>query len=256
MRIFISAMLLFLFALASTSCQKEYSQEGGAGTVLQGLQPAKFILEGEPDSCFDFLVHGNYSPRLPLTIDNTVQVMANVLSTGSYSIKTATINGISFSGSGNFTSTGSQELILRGSGTPVVPGKFFFRPNSVASSCSFDIEVVNTVTPATLELATDSNGTCSGYSVPGSFYHGTPLNNNVMIVKVNVLAPGNFSISTNTINGMTFSLTGTFTKTDTQSVTLIGRGTPVEVGIFGFTPKITSANNNNSLGCTIDVYVF
>ena len=256
MRIFISATLLLITTLASTSCQKEYSQEGGAGTVLQGSQPAQFILEGEPDSCFDFLVHGNYNPGLPLTIDNTVQVMANVVSPGSYSIKTATANGISFSGSGNFTSTGSQELILYGSGTPVVPGKFIFRPNSVASSCSFDIDVANPLQPATLQLATDSTGTCSGYSVPGSFYHGTPLNNNVMIVKVNVLAAGNFSISTNTINGMTFSLTGTFTTTDTQRVTLIGRGTPVDVGIFGFTPKITSANNNGDAGCTIDVYVF
>jgi hypothetical protein len=93
-RIFIAGLLLLIFALASASCQKEFSDKGGAGTVLQGSLPAQFILECEPDFCFDFLIHANYNPGLLLTIDNTVRVMVNVVSTGAHSLKTATINGI------------------------------------------------------------------------------------------------------------------------------------------------------------------
>jgi hypothetical protein len=224
-------------------------------TVQQGLQPANFELEGEPGSCFDFSVNGNYNTGSPLTIDNTVQVMVNVLSVGSYSIKTAVTNGISFLSSGNFTSTGSQQLILYGSGTPINTGKFNFKPNSSSSTCSFDITCTNVGPPANYELTANNDGTCSNYSVPGSFYHGTPLNNNIMSVTVNVIAPGNFTIGTNTVNGMTFSVTGTFTTTGKQSVKLTGRGTPVDVGIFSFRPQIVGAYSNN-IACNLDVYVF
>ena len=51
-----------------------------------------------------------------------------------------------------------------------------------------------------------------------------------MSIQVNVMAPGNFTISTNTVNGMTFSLTGNFTTTGLQSIKLIGRGIPKDVG--------------------------
>src|SRR6185312_617607 len=116
-KIFIAALCFLSLTLIYTSCQKEYSYEGGPG-VDSTNETSSYILEGEPGSCFDFSVNGNYNPGVPLTIDNSVQVMVNVLSVGPYSIKTATINGINFSSSGNFTSTGSQELILAGSGTP------------------------------------------------------------------------------------------------------------------------------------------
>lgn len=224
-------------------------------TVKQGLQTAKFELKGQPGSCYNFSVNGNYNTDSALTIDNTVQVMVNVLSVGLYSIKTDVINGISFSSSGNFTSTGSQEVILHGSGTPLHTGKFNFKPNSGSSTCSFDITCTNAGPSATYELAADNDGKCSNYSVPGSFYHGTPLNNNIMEVTVNVLAPGDFTIGTTTVNGMTFSLTGNFTKTGLQSVKLIGRGTPVDVGVFTFRPQIAGAYSSN-IACSLYVYVF
>lgn len=224
-------------------------------TVKPGLQTAKFELEGQPGSCYNFSVNGNYNTDSALTIDNTVQIMVNVLSVGAYSIKTDVINGISFSSSGSFTSTGSQEVILHGSGTSLHSGKFNFKPNSSSSTCSFDITCTNAGPSATYELAADNEGTCSNYSVPGSFYHGTPLNNNIMEVTVNVLAPGDFTIGTTTVNGMTFSLTGNFTKTGLQSVQLIGRGTPVDVGVFTFRPQAAGTYSSN-IACSLYVYVF
>jgi hypothetical protein len=54
------------------------------------------------------------------------------LETGSYSIVSNEVDGISFSGQGTFTSTGLQEVVLRGEGTPssVLTKTIVFRSNS------------------------------------------------------------------------------------------------------------------------------
>jgi hypothetical protein len=245
--------ITWLFFLAS-SCQKEYSYEGGPANG--GQQPENFVLEGAPNSCFDFVLNGNYNPGIALNIDNTVSVMVNVTTVGPYSIKTETIDGISFSKSGTFTSTGSQEVILQGTGKPLSNGTFVFTPNTGFSSCTFDVTVTNKEPTASYELATNADGTCGNYLAPGSYYHGTPLNNNVIVVTVNVNAPGDFNINTNTVNGITFSRTGNFITTGLQKVQLIGRGTPKEIGVFVFTPYIVIDGSPVGNGCNLDVYVF
>jgi hypothetical protein len=238
----------------SSSCQKEYSYEGGP--LSNGPEPVNFILEGAPDSCFDYVVSGNYNQGDALTVDNTATVMVNVLIPGPYSIKTGTVDGISFSKSGTFTSTGSQQLVLQGSGEPVNPGTFLFKPNTGFSSCNFEVTVTKKEPPASYELATNPDGTCSSYSAPGSYYHGTPLNNNIIVVTVNVNTPGEFNISTNSVNGIIFSRTGKFTTTGPQKVQLIGRGTPKDIGVFVFTPQILIKGSPAGSGCNMDVYVF
>lgn len=245
--------VIWLFFL-TTSCQKEYSYEGGP--AAGGPQPENFVLEGAPNSCFDFTLNGKYNAGDALTIDNNVRVMVNVTAIGSYSIKTETINGISFSKSGTFTSTGSQEVILQGIGKPVTKGTFTFKPNSGSSSCTFDITFTNGQPPASYQLAANSDGTCASYLAPGSYYHGSPISGNVIVITVNVNAPGDFIISTNTVNGMTFSRTGNFSATGLQKIQLIGRGTPKEIGVFVFTPYIVVEGSPVGNGCNMDVYVF
>jgi hypothetical protein len=252
-----NAIILFSviwLTFLTTSCQKEYSYEGGL--VAGGPQPENFILEGAPDSCFDFFLNGNYNPGVALTIDNTVRVMLNVIAVGPYAIKTETVDGIGFSKSGTFTSTGSQELILQGTGKPEKEGIFTFKPNTGFSSCTFDVTVTNKEPTASYQLATNADGNCSSYLTPGSYYHGTPLSNNVIVVTVNVNAPGDFNITTNTLNGMTFSRTGNFSTIGLQKVQLIGRGTPKEIGVFVFTPIIVIDGSQIGKGCNMNVYVF
>lgn len=242
------------FILLFFSCQKEYSYEGGpAASEPQSLN---YILEGAPDSCFGFKLNGNYSQGLALTADNTVSVMADVFIPGPFVIKTDTLDGISFSKSGTFTSTGSQEVLLQGKGKPVNQGTFTFKPNSVFSSCTFDVTVTKTEPPSSYHLGANEDGTCSSYLTPGAFYHGTPLNNNIIVVSVSVDAPGDFNITTNTLNGITFSRTGKFTATGQQNVQLIGRGTPVEIGVFVFTPYVIVDGSRIGKGCNMDIYVF
>lgn len=240
--------------LLTTSCQKEYSYEGGP--IASSTLPVNFMLEGAPESCVDFILNGNYTRGVALTIDNTVTVLVNVITIGPYSIKTETIDGINFSKSGTFTFKGSQLVILQGTGKPISEGAFTFKPNSGSSSCTFDVTVTNTEPTASYKLATNLDGTCSNYLVAGSYYHGTPLNNNIIVVTVNVNATGDFNISTNTLNGITFSSRGNFSSVGLQKVQLIGRGTPKKIGVFVFTPYIVIDGSPVGKSCNLDVYVF
>lgn len=66
---------------------------------------------------------GTYEEGLILDATNTVTLTANVTTAGTYSITTAPVNGIVFSGSGTLA-VGTQTITLTGSGTPVAEGDF------------------------------------------------------------------------------------------------------------------------------------
>lgn len=71
-------------------------------------------------NCSSTTVNGIYVKGTPLTASNTITMNVNVTTLGSYSISTPTVSGISFSASGVFTSTGTQQITLLGTGTPTV----------------------------------------------------------------------------------------------------------------------------------------
>jgi hypothetical protein len=175
---------------------------------------------------------------------------------GSYNINTDNIDGISFSQSGNFTSTGIQKVILKGSGTPTLANNLTFSPNTGSSVCSFDLTVVTPGPPATYVLESNQDGSCTGYSVSGNFISGLGLTNtNTMTVKVTVIVLGNYTISTNSLNGMTFAATGSFVTLGSQIVVLRGAGTPASPGTFTFTPQIIGPHPIGGKVCTTDIVV-
>jgi hypothetical protein len=62
---------------------------------------------------------GTYVAGTPLTAANTITLNVTVTNVGSWSVTTApAVNGITFSGTGTFTATGAQTIVLTGSGTP------------------------------------------------------------------------------------------------------------------------------------------
>lgn len=263
---FIACLLLIAFSVIYLSCKKEYSYEGGpvsgngngAGTGSGGQVPqvASFTLEGSPNTCTDFKINGTYTSGVPLAADNTVEVMVDVLSIGSYYINTGTADGINFSHTGNFTKTGIQKVVLQGSGTPGDPANLTFAVNSVSSVCSFNLTVVTFGPPATYVLESNQDGTCTGYSVSGNFVAGTRLlNTNNIAVKTTVTVLGNYTIRTNTVNGMTFSYTGTFVTLGSQAVILTGSGTPAASGTYQFIPQIIGPHPIGGETCTADITV-
>lgn len=72
-----------------------------------------------------------------------------------------------------------------------------------------------------------SAGNCSNADVQGTYMKGTALSqSNSVTLDVNVTTPGDWSVSTSTVNGFKFSGTGTFSSTGGQTITLQGSGTP------------------------------
>ena len=226
-------------------------------TVQQAMpEVAKFTLQGSPNTCGNFKINSTYTAGVPLTINNTIEVMVDVTSIGSYFISTDTIDGISFSAAGNFTVTGIQKVILNGIGTPVLANNLTFTPNTGSSTCTFDLTVVTPGPPATYVLESNNDGSCTGYSVSGNYFSGEALTNtNTMAVKVTVTVLGNYTISTNTVNGMTFAGTGSFVTLGSQIVVLTGSGTPAAKGIFGFIPQIIGPHPIGGETCTTNVEV-
>jgi hypothetical protein len=105
-----------------------------------------------------------------------------------------------------------------------------------------------------------SVGICTPITTAGSFTQGVPLTstNTAATVQVTVTTIGAYTISTNTVNGVSFSKTETFTATGVQSVVLNGAGTPTNSGLQNFTVTFGTSTCNFSItflpGTTVTDY--
>lgn len=208
--------------------------------------PASYTLSGSgtPATCSNASVSGTYVKDVALTASNKVTLEVNVTTIGTYSI-TTTYQGMTFSGSGAFATTGLQPVVLTGSGTPTTAGANVVPFTAGSSACNF---TVNVDAPAT--YAPD----CATASVNGTYKSGIPLDGtNTIVYTVNATVAGAYSISTS-VNGMTFTGSGTLT-TGANTVTLTGSGTPTATGTFNLSLPGTPACNVSitvAAGPTID----
>jgi hypothetical protein len=154
----------------------------------------------------------------------------NVSGTGTYNIAGIAVNGITFSGSGVFTNPGIQNIFLAASGTPLTAGIFTYPVTNGATNCNFSITYNTVITSATFALS-GAPGNCTAATINGTYTAGTALTaSNTAVINVNVTSPGIYNISTTTVNGISFSASGTFNLTGPQQVTLTGAGTPTMAG--------------------------
>jgi hypothetical protein len=230
----------FLMMLFLIRCKKEYSYEGGV---------AAFTIVNSGGNCVSTL-SGNYHAGLALDHTNSVQLQIDVTSTGRFSIQTNTANGMFFSTSGSLSDTGIQTLTLAGNGIPSKAGDFSFTPG-VTAACDFNVTVTeNQVTVSDYTL-TGAPNACENVQVNGQYTPGKELTpENFVALNVNVAALGDYSIQTETLNGISFSASGTFAKTGPQIIHLMGSGNPDQAGHLIFTPK-----GNNGSGCTFDLTI-
>ncbi len=222
-------------------------------TGQQVLQ-AEYSIGGAPNSCTNVQVAGDYQKDKPLTSNNTITVSVNVVSPGEYTIHTDTLDGISFSASGHFSQPGDQLVTLAGSGTPLTPQNLRFSIQGNGSACSFPLTVENSGNPATYVIESGSNF-CVG-NLEGAYTAGTAMTaSNTYTLSVYVAATGNFTISTEAVNGMTFYYSGTFNILGAQKVTLVGSGTPAAIGTFTLTPEIVGPHPLGGQACDFSVDV-
>ena len=260
--LFFASCFFFLVAALLNACKREYSNEGRAGldsiqVVVLPPHPASFTLVGAPGDCSSTVINGTYTAGINLSSSNSVTVKVNVSAPGAYVIKTDTVNGISFSASGSFNTTGNVDVVLVASGRPNVAGRFYFVPNTSTSSCAFSIAVQNRPPWATYVLESGGgNPSPCLYRVFGSYRANAPLVfSDSVTVRVFVTIPGNFTVQTNKVNGFDFAYTGTFTTTGSQDITLHGLGTPQAAGNFVFTPQIVGPAPLGGQACAFNLTV-
>jgi hypothetical protein len=212
------------------SCQRELFFDNN-NPVLPGVYT---FISGN-DSCTGFEVAGTYKAGIALSDSNRVSLSVNISTPGAYTITTATANGIIFTDSGSFITTGIQNITLKGSGTPADTGIYTFRTGS--TGCSFSIRFTGSPNnnSAGYSMA-GSPDSCTGFLVAGTYLTGETLDPAVhyVTVNVNVLSTGSYSIGSAEVNNMNFSKSGIFTSTGNQVLKLEARGKPITGGNFSY----------------------
>ncbi|MDM1404072.1 hypothetical protein HX039_08130 [Myroides marinus] len=233
----------------------------GIGTPLRGYEPGEqgdvltMILNGKTRICkpvvfvkeqemsFDMQCNTISAGEdlflgMPLTIDNKIIIDVVAHTIGTWNVTSNTINGLSYFGKGKFETTGPQkiELIGRGVPTTVGPTELILTSNSTKNNTSCPVTI--SVKSVKYEII------CKDINIEGNYQQDVALDkSNVINVPVKVLAPGKTTISTTTVNGVSFSsgeveLEFKESTNDTQIVALFSNdATPQVVGDYNF--KIT-----------------
>jgi hypothetical protein len=225
--IIIIALLVFI------SCQRElyFTDIPSSGTLKSNIS----------GDCLPSSVHGFYKAATEITNDNFIEVTADIKTPGLFTIVSDTVNGYYFFAAGKFEKKGISTVQLLCTGKPIIGGTNIFTIKYDTSICKITI-VADTVggssgggggTPAVYTLG-GSPTDCAPFVLSGSFIADYPLNNlvNTAQVEVNVTSIGNYSISTNTVNGIKFSASGTFINIGIQTIYLRGTGTPSSAGKY------------------------
>jgi hypothetical protein len=119
------------------------------------------------------------------------------------------------------------------------------------NACQREHSLENGMGPSQGTLQDDGTGDCFPKTVSGAYVAGTALvaSNNYIDVTVDVTTAGNYTIYTDTVNGIHFRASGVFTTTGLNTVRLKGVGTPAAVGITNFVVNYGVSN------CTVSVTV-
>ena len=232
----IFSAIIFLSLLLIT-CAKEYSYEGGP--------LAEYTIEGSPAECAPVILSGNYYIGVAANSNNYIQVTVDVTLVGTYNIFTIPIDGISFSSAGNFTDTGKQVVTLACTGTPNSVGSFLVKiPGD--NGCYFTLNVKNKV-PSSYVLSGYPND-CANPGISGKYALNSKItNDDTVTLHMNVVTPGTYNITTDTVNGISFSASGYFSLTGNQTVTLICAGLPDAPGRVFFNVHADSSRCNFSI---------
>jgi hypothetical protein len=161
----------------------------------------------------------------------TQTINTTVTKIGTYAIST-TANGVTFSGTGTFTTLGAQNVVLSATGTPTVSGAATFTLNTTPN-CNFSRTVIDASTGGTAVVSSYSS-----VNEAGSLWLNTSVTGITEDIEAIVTTPGTYNI-TASVNGVTFAGSGTFAGTGAQTITLTATGTPTVAGMNTYTSDTT-----------------
>jgi hypothetical protein len=236
-------LITILLIISVTGCQKELSFEGVAsdGKAVGSLKSSSGI-------CLPGLIFGSFTKDSALKATNLIELYAEISKTGTYIIKSDTVAGFYFSGSGTVTSTGINTIQINAFGTPTIAGPITFTFTFGASVCTIIVYVTDVTPPPTAYTFTCA-GTTSG---TGIYTEGTAVGaQHTVTLNVAVTAPGPWSINIAAINGISFSGSGTFTSTGFAQVTLTASGAPVAASPPTYNYTVTNGASSCAFSITV-----
>jgi|GEM_PF-2540742 len=192
-------------------------------------------------------VNGTFFTGTPLTGSETIVLPINTMVAGTTTI-TATGAGMTFT-SGVITlnpGTTSITLTPANNTAPIVGGdqSLTLAGDGIAGNCT-TIPITIGTPPAVMTLTStgylNSNNTASttgGRYVVAHTFNENDANPDIpqnIQLNVNVTTAGHYDFTSTTLNGVTYSASGTFTNTGANKVILTPSGTPDSVGTNNYT---------------------
>jgi uncharacterized protein (TIGR02145 family) len=191
----------------------------------------------------------------------TMTLYANVTQVGTYSLS-AVANGVTFSGSGTFTTTGCQAITFTASGTPSAAGTFSYATNTTPS----------TTVSATVNVSVPSNPVGAGSFSGKTCFDialGNDNTNSCGSLSARIATQANFTQVATHTQSYTFTPSGTvsnvrfvYINTNGSPVTAISGNntgnnisTPVIATVNYVTTNIPFMGLTNSNPHTVDIYV-
>ncbi|MET3530955.1 hypothetical protein DRF59_03370 [Chryseobacterium flavum] len=201
--------------------------------------------------CSSSKAMGSYIKGKELTNSNYLKITVNVTKPGNYTISGTTANGYNFYGTGVFLNTGTQTIQIPGQGIPqnIQTDNVSLEANGTEVTCTPAISITVLSPAGTYTMS------CGTATVNGVYKVGTALTaSNTITLPVNVTVLGSYTVTTNTVDGISFSGSGTFSSTGNQNITLSGIGTPTSTSVKTIT--ITSDSQGGvSTTCSVNVVV-
>ena len=241
----LSLFILLLSALfVGTSCQKDFSYEGGAIAPVSSAAVYTFV--GSPNACTAATLSGVYNMGVATSMRNTISIQVDVTTAGTYAITTSVVDAVSFSGTG-YLSVGNGQTIrlVANGGTPAALGTFIYLITNGTSNCSFNVLYGTTTAPATFTI------NCTTAQPTGTYQQGIPCTvANFITMPVTVATGGSYNITTSN-NGVTFSAVGILTGTPATQTIILRAGInnlPSAAGAFTYTIIATG-----STACAVNI---
>jgi len=232
----------FIISFGGSKCFVTVTVVGAATSIAQ------FTVGGSPGICTGAIAAGTYTQGVALNSSNTLTISVNVTATGAYTLGAASTNGMFFVSAGTFVTTGPQTVTLNGSGTPSSSGIIPVTAGSIGGTCTFIITVLPPVSTVAVYTLGGAPNNCTGVVLSGTYQAGLPASvSNTAKFDVTVTTIGTYTITTTSVNGISFSGAGSFTATGPQQVTLTASGTPIVAGPFNY------PSTGNASACTFSI---
>ena len=240
-------LLLYLAFISSvlfiTACQKELHFDG-----VPSNGQAVGTLKSSSGTCLPGFIFGSFIKDSALKATDFIELYADITTPGTYVIKSDTLSGFYFIGTGSATSIGLKIIKLSGYGTPRSSGPTTFTMTFGTSVCKIDVYVNSGAPPPTAYTFT-----CAGTTFgTGVYTAGTAVGaQHTVTLNVNVTTPGPYTINIAAVNGISFSGSGTFTAAGNAQVTLTASGTPLAASPPPYNYTVT----NGASTCTFSITV-